>query len=224
MANTTLNYESFVIVGDGVSTTAAINLGYTPATATFISAISIGAGDPVDVSSSVTSVTLAGQTVTVTFVAPFSGTVSITLNVVAPNSLLTKQVVYTSVAPANPAAGAGVSLTVPAGMQYVINAVRMTFATSATAGNRIISLAGEDAAGHQMVQNISTYSQPASTTTVTSFASGSPATTTPVYFTVTQPMAASYLGPGGTFIVGIVGIQAADQLSNVFFMVQATTL
>ena len=131
---------------------------------------------------------------------------------------------YVSVAPANPAAGAGLTIVVPASTQYVINGVRLTLVTSATAGNRIVALEGSDSGGHQLVQCISSYSQPPSTTAVLSFASGNPAMTTPVFFTITQPLAAAYLGPGSTFLIGVVGMQPTDQISNVAFMIQKTTI
>jgi len=134
-----------------------------------------------------------------------------------------QQSTYTSFAALNPAPGAGATITVPAGQQWIIHGVRLTFVTSATAGNRTMSMAASDASAHVLTQVISTYVQPASTTTVYAFASGAIATTVPVFFTITQPQPAIYLGAGGSLVIAAVNEQAADQISTIALMIEMTT-
>jgi hypothetical protein len=78
MANTSVNPYHFYVQGDGVATTVAIHLGFSPTSITFISAITTGG---VDISSNITSAVLAGSTVNVTFVAAFSYLVDIILSI-----------------------------------------------------------------------------------------------------------------------------------------------
>jgi hypothetical protein len=78
MANTSINTQTFIIQGDGVSLTAVIQLTFLPLSATFISAGALTG----DISSNVSSVVLNASTLTVTFISPVSGTVGIQMNFV----------------------------------------------------------------------------------------------------------------------------------------------
>jgi hypothetical protein len=79
MANTYINELRYPILGDGVSLTAVIPLGFNPTSVTFVSASDNVNGD---VSANVSSVVLSyGDVVTVTFIAPFTTEVVIVLNV-----------------------------------------------------------------------------------------------------------------------------------------------
>jgi hypothetical protein len=78
MANTSINTQSFLIQGDGVSLTAVIQLTFLPLSATFVSAGAITG----DISSNVSSVVLNASTLTVTLISPISGVFSIMMNFV----------------------------------------------------------------------------------------------------------------------------------------------
>jgi len=75
----TQSIQSYILQGDGVSTSATINLGYAPTSISFVQAFQ-AAFSGGDVSSNVLSVTLLGSVATVNFVAPFSYPVTILLN------------------------------------------------------------------------------------------------------------------------------------------------
>jgi hypothetical protein len=79
MANTSINYQQFFIQGDGVSLTAVIQLQFLPTSATFMSASIFGGAD---ISANVTSVVLSGATLTVTFISPISGIITLLMNFV----------------------------------------------------------------------------------------------------------------------------------------------
>jgi hypothetical protein len=81
MANLELNYETYIIEGDGVSLVATIYLPTVPVSAIFMSATNASSSNPVDVSANVSSTVLVGSIVTVNFVAAFTGPVIIALNV-----------------------------------------------------------------------------------------------------------------------------------------------
>jgi hypothetical protein len=85
MANQTVLFipVPFLVQGDGVSTSTSFNLSYTPTTVIFVSAKTVAG---MDVSSNVSSVTLLTSTVTVNFVAPFSGLVTLMLSFDTPLS------------------------------------------------------------------------------------------------------------------------------------------
>src|SRR5450631_3548151 len=118
-----------------------------------------------------------------------------------------KQSFFTSATQANPAAGAGATIFVPVSTQWLIKSLRFTLVTSATAGNRTVALAANDASSNLMVQVLSSYVQPASTSIAYNFARGLPATTSPVFFTITQPSCDVILGPMANLSIGVLGIQ-----------------
>ena len=90
MANLILNNLPYFIQGDGVSLTAQINLGFSPISATFFSALITNTG--MNVTSNVVSVVVAGQIATVTFVAAFSYVVTIILDILPVLPLLSGSV------------------------------------------------------------------------------------------------------------------------------------
>jgi hypothetical protein len=90
MANLILNNLPYFIQGDGVSLTAQINLGFSPISATFFSALITNTG--ANVTSNVASVVVAGQIATVTFNAAFSYVVTIILDILPVLPLLSGSV------------------------------------------------------------------------------------------------------------------------------------
>jgi len=76
MANTTSYPLSISIVGDGVSTSCVVNLGYTPATASAIAAYDSTYNG---VLANIASVVPGTSNVTINFVAAFSGTIQVIL-------------------------------------------------------------------------------------------------------------------------------------------------
>jgi hypothetical protein len=82
MANITSFPLSVVIVGDGASLTAAVNVSPTP-TAVTLTQVQDSLGH--DVSSNVSSVTLTGSTVNFNFNAGFSGSISVVLALAYPS-------------------------------------------------------------------------------------------------------------------------------------------
>lgn len=77
MANTIQNSMPYSIVGDGVSLTAVIPLGYTPTTATYVSAYTANG----DATANVASVVISGTNLNVTFNTAFSGLVTLLISI-----------------------------------------------------------------------------------------------------------------------------------------------
>jgi hypothetical protein len=78
MANTVINYATFLIQGDGSSLTATIPLGYTPTSAVLIDAANnLG----VDVSANISNITISGTNLLVNFVAAFSYLATLLINI-----------------------------------------------------------------------------------------------------------------------------------------------
>jgi hypothetical protein len=90
MANLVVNNLPYFVQGDGASTTAAINLGFSPISTLFVQALITNSG--VDVTANVTSVVVVGQIATVTFVAGFSYLVTIILDILPVLPLLSGSV------------------------------------------------------------------------------------------------------------------------------------
>jgi hypothetical protein len=94
MANLIVNNLPYFIQGDSVSTTATINLGFIPISATFVEALITGTG--VNVTSNVSNVSVVGQIATITFVAGFSYIVTIILDILPALPLLSGSVQVTN--------------------------------------------------------------------------------------------------------------------------------
>jgi len=129
---------------------------------------------------------------------------------------------FISVVIPQPALGAGAAtVKVPAGFQWRVKGCKATLTTGATAGNRNVAVQCSDAAGNQMSQAFSSYVHPKSTAVAYTFGPGLLNTTTAIFFAMSSTMCEMDLGPGASFQVAVVGIQATDQLSLITLMVES---
>ena len=87
MANTIVSALPYLIQGDGVSTTVAIQLGYTPTSVSFVNAFNNNTG--ANVSSNIASVTASASIMTINFNAAFSYLASVFVNVLPALPVLT---------------------------------------------------------------------------------------------------------------------------------------
>jgi hypothetical protein len=129
---------------------------------------------------------------------------------------------YIAILPPKPAAGAASTVTVPAGVQWKIRGLKVTLGTSAVVITRTVGVSCSEPGGNQLVQAFSSFLHLASTAVAYSFAQGLLNMTAAIFFGVTNTMPEMVLGPGSTFTISVVNMQAADQLSNIAIMIEQT--
>lgn len=118
--------------------------------------------------------------------------------------------------PANPGAGAGYSLVVPANCVYVIDSIRFTFVTSVTVANRQFEVGLYNAAAVLFLRQRSATVQAASLTRDWNcWTQGSPITPISAINEMSMPIDNSVVPAGCSVQLNFLNIQAADQLSAI---------
>jgi hypothetical protein len=222
MAVVLVSTTSYVLQGDGVSTSYNVPLSWTPTTATILSQSVPLTGVA---TTNVTGITIQPYTAVIAF-TPFTGQIQLVVSYDPPQYELqnpAQQPAFQSVVVPNPAPGANVSVTVPLNTQWTLRSIYVGLTTSATVGNRYLGVLIKDAAGNIMSQTFSGHTQAAGAIGVYTFGQGLTATTVDdVYFTAAMPTIV--VGVGYTVEIQAVGIQAGDQISTYTLGVEATVV
>jgi hypothetical protein len=111
---------------------------------------------------------------------------------------------------------------VPAGQQWIVNALNFSVVTSATVATRTAYITAKGASGHIMMEAFAAYGSAAGQTCVLTFGTGETLQTgTTDFVFLTSQMGTMYLEPGATITINFINLQAGDQISGITLMVQS---
>lgn len=120
-----------------------------------------------------------------------------------------------SITVSNPAAGANFSLTVPAGVAWVLNSVRATLVTSAVVASRSPDLQVKDGSGNIVMDAVSGVGEPASTTSVWVYGPGLATSTALKASNSVGIPSGLHLLAGWVIQMNTVNIDVGDQWSTI---------
>jgi hypothetical protein len=119
----------------------------------------------------------------------------------------------------NPGPGTDFTITVPAGENWIMRSLTLTFTTSAAVSNRVNALQAVDSGGNVMARSISPQTLPASVNSTLSWFNGGNGSTGGFASDLPWPYELR-LQPGWKIQTFTVGIQGADQYSAVVLAVE----